>query len=95
MLRASTSAIGTPSSTHNAVLAAAVFRLSRSAVSDEGLLISDQRFGQSTLTAMANSGKATKTVPAAAGRYTQRGTSVGRCTVGAQGLAKPEWAKIL
>src|ERR1700739_73881 len=75
-LRASTSAIGTPSSTHSAVLAAAVFRLSNSAVLDEGLVISDQKFGQSTLIAIANSGNPTNTVPTVAGIYTQRGRSV-------------------
>jgi hypothetical protein len=42
-------------------------------------VISDQKFGQSTLTAIANSGNTTKMVPAAAGTYTQRGRSVGRC----------------
>src|SRR5271165_2955665 len=77
-LRASTSAIGTPSSTHSAVLAAAVFRLSSSAVFEEGLVISDQKFAQSTLTAIASSGSTTKSVPTAAGTYTQRGTSVQR-----------------
>ena len=92
MLRASTSAIGTPSSTQSAVLAAAVLRLSNSAVLDEGLVISDQKFGQSTLIAIANSGRTTNTVPRAAGTYTQLGRSVGRCTV--QGLAKPDWARI-
>ena len=48
-LRASTSAIGTPSSRHSAVLAAAVLRLSTSAVVDDSLVISDQKCGQSTL----------------------------------------------
>ncbi len=94
MLRASTSAIGTPSSTHSAVLAVAVFRLSNSAVFDEELVISDQKFGQSTLIAIASNGSTTKIVPTAAGTYTQRGRSVGRCTVGGQGLAKPAWARI-
>src|ERR1700739_3830401 len=91
-LRASTSAIGTPNSTHSAVLAAAVFRLSNSAVLDDGLGISGQNFGQSTVIAIANSGRTTNTVPAAAGIYTQRGRSVGPCTIGAQGLAKADWA---
>src|SRR6516225_3834445 len=94
VLRASTSAIGTPSSTHRAVLAAAVLRLSSSAVLDEGLVISDQKFGQSALIAIATSGRTTKTVPAAAGIYTHRGRCVGRCTVGGQGLAKPYWARM-
>lgn len=76
MLRASTSAIGTPSATHNTVLAVAVRRLSASAVRDEGLVISDQKCGQSTFTATASNGSPTKTVPTAAGRYTQRGRSV-------------------
>src|SRR6516165_5387768 len=75
-LRASTSAMGTPSSTHNAVLAAAVLRLSNRAVLDEGLVISDQKFGQSTLIAIANSGSTTNAVPTAAGTYTQRGRSL-------------------
>src|ERR1700756_2997510 len=75
-LRASTSAIGTPNSTHSAVLAAAVFRLSNSAVLDDRLVISDQKFGQSTLIAIANSGSTTNTVPTAAGTYTQRGRCV-------------------
>lgn len=70
MLRASTSAIGTPSATHNTVLAVAVRRLSASAVSDEGLVISDQKCGQSTFTATASNGSPTKAVPTAAGRYT-------------------------
>src|ERR1700679_2584426 len=67
VLRASTSAIGTPTNTHSPVLAAAVFRLSNSAVFDEELVISDQKFGQSTLTAIGTSGNTTKPVPAAAG----------------------------
>ena len=67
-LRASTSAIGTPSSTHSAVLAAAVFRLSSSAVVADGLVISDQKCGQSTLTATASSGSTTNSAPTAAGR---------------------------
>src|ERR1700758_4122320 len=75
-LRASTIAIGTPSSRHSVVLAAAVFRLSNSAVLDDGLVISDQKFGQSTLIAIANSGSRTNAVPTAAGMYTQRGRSV-------------------
>lgn len=94
LLRASTSAIGTPNSTHSTVLAQAVFRLSSSAVFDEELVISDQKFGQSTSIAIDNSGKTTKTIPAAAGMYTQRGRSVGRCTAGGQGFAKPDWARI-
>src|ERR1700751_1595158 len=95
LLRASPSAIGPPSSTQSTVLAAAVFRLSNSAVFDEGLVISDQKFGQLTLIAIANSGSTTKTVPTAAGTYTQRGRSVGRCTVTDQGLAKPDCARML
>ena len=81
VLRASTNAIGTPSSTQSAVLAAAVFRLSNSAVLDDELVISDQKFSQSTLTAIATSGSTTKTVPAAAGMYTQRGRSVQRSLI--------------
>jgi hypothetical protein len=76
------------------VLAAAVFRLSNSAVLEEELVINDQKFGQSTLIAIATSGSTTKTVPTAAGTYTQRGRSVGRCTIGRQGLAKPNWARM-
>jgi hypothetical protein len=94
VLRASTRAIGTPSNTHSTVLAAAVFRLSNSAVLDEELVINDQKFGQSTLIAIASSGSTTKVVPTAAGMYTQRGRLVGRCTV-VQGLAKPDWASSL
>jgi hypothetical protein len=94
VLRASINAIGTPNSTHSTVLAAAVFRLSNSAVVDEELVISDQKCVQSTSIAIAISGNTTKVVPAAAGIYTQRGRSVGRCTVVGQGLAKPDWAKI-
>src|SRR5215204_4154083 len=67
-LRASTSAIGTPSSTHSVVLAAAVLRLSISAVVDDSLLISDQKCGQSTLAATAISGTTTNNAPTAAGR---------------------------
>src|SRR6516165_7301103 len=77
-LRASTTAMGTPSSTHNTVLAAAVLRLSNSAVFDEGLVISDQKFGQSTLIAIANNGSTTNAVPTAAGTYTQRGRPLQR-----------------
>src|ERR1700738_4868635 len=76
-LRANTSAIGTPRITHSVVLAAAVFRLSSSAVAEESLLISDQKWGQSTLTAIAISGSPTNTVHTEAGRETQRGRSVG------------------
>src|ERR1700739_2614381 len=91
--RASTSAIATPSSTHSTVLADAVFRLSSRAVFDEELVISDQKLGQSTSIAIDNSGSTTKTIPAAAGVYAQRGRSVGRCTAGGQGFAKPDWAR--
>ena len=42
-LRANTMAIGTPSTMHSAVLAAAVLRLSSSAVNDDVLVISDQK----------------------------------------------------
>jgi hypothetical protein len=55
------------------VLAAAVFRLSNSAIFDEELVISDQKFGQSTLIAIATSGNTTKIVPTAAGTNTHRG----------------------
>src|SRR5215469_8970921 len=81
VLRASTSAIGTPSSTHSTVLADAVFRLSSSAVFDEELVISDQKFGQSTSIAIDNSGSTTKTIPTAAGMYTQRGRSLQRLLI--------------
>ncbi len=66
-LRASTSAIGTPKSRHIVVLAAAVFRLSTSAATDDGLVISDQKCGQSTLAATAISGTTTNSAPNAAG----------------------------
>jgi hypothetical protein len=46
----------------------AVFMLSNSAVLDEVLVISDQKWGQSTLTATATNGSTTKIVPTAAGR---------------------------
>src|ERR1700755_1552693 len=72
VLRANTSAIGTPSSTHSTVLAAAVLRLSSRAVFDEELVISDQKFGQSTLIAIASSGSTTNRAPRAAGADTQR-----------------------
>jgi hypothetical protein len=55
-------------------------------------VISDQKFGQSTLIAIAISGTTTNAVPAAAGTYTHRGRSVGRCT--GQGFAKPDWARM-
>src|SRR5438309_6310305 len=79
--RASTSAIGTPSSTQSSVLAAAVFRLSSSAVVDDELVISDQKFVQSTLIAIANSGNTTKVAPSAAGTNTHRGRFVGRSLI--------------
>ena len=66
-LRASTKAIGTPSNTHSAVLAAAVLRLSTSAVIEDGLVIRDQKFGQSTFAAIAISGSTTNSAPTAAG----------------------------
>jgi len=66
--RASTSAIGTPSSRQSAVLAAEVLRLSTNAVVDDSLLISDQKFGQFTLAAIAISGTTTNSAPIAAGR---------------------------
>ena len=50
------------------VLAAAVFRLSTSAVVDDSLVINDQKCGQSTFAATANSGSTTKSAPMAAGR---------------------------
>ena len=65
--RASTSAIGTPSSRHSAVLAPAVLRLSTSAVVDDSLVINDQKCGQSTLAATAISGNTTNSAPIAAG----------------------------
>src|SRR5689334_11459290 len=67
VLRASTSAIGTPNTRHSAVLAAAVLRLNTSAVVDDSLLINDQKFGQSTLTAIASNGTTTNNAPIAAG----------------------------
>ena len=48
-LRANTIAIGTPNTMHNAVLAAAVLKLSSSAVRDDRLVINDQNCDQSTL----------------------------------------------
>ena len=66
-LRASTNAIGTPSNTHSTVLAAAVLRLSTSAVIEDGLVISDKKCGQSTLAATAISGSTTNSAPTAAG----------------------------
>src|SRR3979409_71635 len=81
VLRASTSAMGTPSSTHSTVLAAAVFRLSNNAVFDEELVISDQKFGQSTLIAIASSGSTTKAAPTAAGTNTQRGRLLPRLLI--------------
>src|SRR3954465_9893885 len=74
-LRANTSAIGTPSSRQSAVLAAAVLRLSASAVVDDSLEINDQKFGQSTLAATAISGTTTNSAPIAAGTYIQRGST--------------------
>ena len=50
------------------MLAAEVLRLSTSAVVDDSLLISDQKFGQSTLAAIAISGTTTNSAPIAAGR---------------------------
>src|SRR5690625_6787071 len=84
-LRANTSAMGTPNSTHSAVLAAAVLRLSASAAVDDSLVNSAVKRGQSTRTAIASSGTTTNAAPAAAGRYTQRGSPAGRLT----GLAPP------
>src|SRR5262245_2441545 len=66
--RANTSAIGTPNSRQRAVLAAEVLRLSNNAVVDDSLLISDQKFGQFTLAAIAISGTTTNSAPIAAGR---------------------------
>ena len=66
-LRASTRAMGTPSTMHAAVLARAVRKLSSSAVNDDVLVISDQNRGQSTLVATATNGKTTKIAPIAAG----------------------------
>jgi hypothetical protein len=66
-LRANTMAIGTPSTMQSTVLAAAVLRLSSSAVNDDVLVISDQKLGQSTLAATAISGRMTKIAPMAAG----------------------------
>lgn len=64
------------------MLAVAVFRLSNSAVLDDELVIRDHKFGQSTLAAIASSGSTTKTVPTAAGTYTQRGRLTGEGTAG-------------
>ncbi|EPQ80381.1 hypothetical protein MMEU_0906 [Mycobacterium marinum str. Europe] len=50
------------------MLAEAVFKLSTSAVRDDVLVIRDQKFGQSTLAAIATSGRITKPIPAVAGR---------------------------
>ncbi|PQM48434.1 hypothetical protein C1Y40_01353 [Mycobacterium talmoniae] len=49
------------------MLAAAVFKLSPSAVTADGLVISDQKCRQSTLTAIATSGSTTNAAAAAAG----------------------------
>ena len=67
-LRASTSAIGTPNSTHSSVLAVAVFRLSISAVREDSLVTSVQNWGQSTFATTATSGSTTNSAPTAAGR---------------------------
>jgi hypothetical protein len=52
---------------HSSVLALDVLKLNSSAVSDESLLISDQKSGQSTLAVIATSGSTTKTAPTTAG----------------------------
>jgi hypothetical protein len=49
------------------VLAAAVFKLNTSAVTDDWLVINDQKWGQSTLAATATSGSTTNSAPTAAG----------------------------
>ena len=53
---------------HTTVLANDVRRLSSSAVVDAGLLIRDQKWGQSTRTAMATRGSTTNAAPSAADR---------------------------
>ena len=68
-LRASTSAIGTPSSTHSSVLAAAVLQAQQQRRRrEDSLVISDQNCGQSTLATTATSGSTTNSAPSAAGR---------------------------
>ena len=74
--RASTSASGTPNSTHSTVLAAAVRRLSPSAVSEDSEVMSGMNCGQLTRPSMAASGSSTNSAPTAAMAATQRGIPV-------------------
>ena len=61
--RASTSAIGTPSTTHTAVLAVAVFKLKTSAAREDSEVISGMKCAQSILSRIATSGTITKSAP--------------------------------
>ena len=67
-MRASTSAIGTPNSRHSSVDAVEVCRLSFNAASEDGLVISSTKRGQSTREIIAARGKITNTAPSPAGR---------------------------
>ena len=66
--RASTSAIGTPMSTHTTVLAVAVFKLNSNAARDDSEVMSGMKCGQSILSRIATSGTITNSAPTIAGR---------------------------
>ena len=70
--RASTSAIGTPSTTHRPVAIVEVRRLSRSAVRDDSEVIRDRKSAQSTRVSIATRGRAMNSMPSAAGANIQR-----------------------
>lgn len=72
--RASTSAIGTPTMTHTAVLALAVLRLRISAAREDSEVTSGRKFDQSMRSRIATSGVSTNSAPAVAGKYTQTGS---------------------
>ena len=61
--RASTSAIGTPISTHTTVLAVAVFRLRTSAAREDSEVTSGTKCAQSILSRIATSGTITNSAP--------------------------------
>lgn len=73
-VRASTNAIGTPSTMHNTVDALDVRRLSSSAAREDSEVIKAMNRDHSTLDAIAARGRTTNTAPSAAGTNTHRGS---------------------
>src|SRR6478735_3523741 len=89
LVRASTSAIGTPNSRHRTVASKDVRRLNDSAVSAESEVTSSKKLPHSTRDTIPTSGSSTRAAPSAAGTKIQAGSPTCRCLV-ATSLRLPE-----